>query len=165
MSTSMIESTLAARALEPRAGERVWIAGDTMWFKATAAETGGAYTLIEVLASPGGGPPPHIHAHEEESFFVLEGEFEITIGERLVHATPGTFALVPRGTVHRFRCVGERPGRILLLFTPGGLERFFREAGTAATHDGPAPAIDAAEISRTEAAAARYGLRVVHWSS
>lgn len=81
-----------------------------------------------------------------------------------MRAEPGAFALVPRGTVHRFRCSGDRPGRLLILFTPGGIEGFFREAGRPAAGDGPAPPIDAAEIARTEAAAPRYGLRVVNWS-
>jgi quercetin dioxygenase-like cupin family protein len=159
-----MESALTARTLEPGTGERLWIAGDTMWFKATAADTGGAFTLIEVLAAPGGGPPPHVHDNEEETFYVLDGVFDILIGDRFVRAERGAFALVPRGTVHRFRCSGDRPGRLLILFTPGGIEGFFRQAGRAAATDGPAPPIDAAEIARTEAAALLYGLRVVDWS-
>jgi quercetin dioxygenase-like cupin family protein len=164
MSTERHEPTaMFPHALEPGAGERIWIAGDTIWLKATSAETGGAYTLLEVIAAPGGGPPPHFHENEEETFYVLEGKFELLIGERLVRAEAGAFALVPRGTVHRFRCVDDRPGRILIVFTPGGLEGFFREAGTPATGDGPAPPVDAAEIARTDIAGARYGLRVVDW--
>ena len=166
MNTELITSPLtAARTLEPRAGERLWIAGDTISLKATAADTGGAFTLIEVLAAPEGGPPPHIHIGEDETFYVLDGVFEILIGDRLVHAECGTFAFVPRGTVHRFRCIGDRLGRLLVLFTPGGIEGFFRAAGSPATGDRPAPPIDAAEIARTEAAAPRYGVRVVQWSA
>jgi hypothetical protein len=63
--------------------------------------------------------------------------------------------------VHRFANVGETSGRILILFTPGGLEGFFRAAGTPATGDGPAPPLDAAEIARTGAAASDHGLRIV----
>lgn len=164
MGTELVESPALARTVEPRHGERLWIAGDTMWLKATAAETAGAYTLIEVMAAPGGGPPPHIHENEDESFYVLEGTFELLIGDRMLRAEPGTYALVPRGTVHRFRNCGEHTGRLLILFTPGGLEGFFRAAGTPATEDAPAPPIDAAEIARTEVAGARYGLRVVDWT-
>jgi quercetin dioxygenase-like cupin family protein len=165
MNTPLMESAMEARTLEPGTGERIWIASDTLSFKATADETGGAYTLIEVLAAPGGGPPPHIHDKEEETFYVLDGAFEILIGERVVRARQGAFALIPRGTVHRFRCIGDRPGRMLVLFTPGGIEGFFREAGRAAAVESPAPPVDAAEIARTEAAAPRYGLRVVDWSA
>ena len=159
-----LATTVLPRLLEPGTGERLWIAGDTVSIIATAADTGGAYTLLEVLARPGGGPPPHIHAHEDEAFVVLDGSFELLIGERVVRAEPGAFASVPRGTVHRFECVGDGPGRLLILFTPGGIEGFFREAGQPATSDAPAPPVDAAEIARTEVAGRRYGLRVIDWT-
>jgi quercetin dioxygenase-like cupin family protein len=141
-------------------GERIWIVGDTLTFKATAETTAGTLTAIECEAAPGGGPPPHIHENEDESFYVLDGEFEILLGDELVPAGPGDFAFVPRGTLHRFANVGADVGRILILFTPGGLEQFFRAAGTSATSDAPAPLVDAAEIARTDAAAARHGLRI-----
>ena len=155
----------AARSLEPGAGERIWITGDTVCLKATAAETGGAYTMLEVLSAPGNGPPPHVHENEDETFLVLDGEFELFIDRRLVRLAAGAYALVPRRTAHRWRCVGERPGRMLIVFTPGGIEGFFREAGRPATGQEPAPPVDADEIARTEAAGARYGLRVVAWAT
>lgn len=165
MTTELKEAAVVPRALAADGGERYWIAGDTLTLKATAADTGGAYTLIEVLARPGEGPPPHIHQNEDETFYVLDGRFDILLGEQIIDARPGTFVLVPRGTVHRFRCVAERPSRLLVMFTPGGLEGFFREAGIRAAGDGPAPAVDADEIARTEAAAARFGLQVVDWAA
>jgi quercetin dioxygenase-like cupin family protein len=152
------------REVPPAGGERLWIAGDTVWIKATAADTGGAYTLLEIAAAPGGGPPPHVHANEDETFYVLEGTFDIHIGDRTVHARPGTYAFVPRGTVHRFQCCRDGRGRLLVVFTPGGLEGFFREAGTPAASEGPPPPVDAAEIERTARAGARFGLRVVEWN-
>ena len=97
------------------AGERIWIVGDTLTFKATANTTGGALTAIECEAAPGGGPPPHIHDNEDEAFYVLEGEFEILLGDELVQAGPGDFAFVPRGTVHRFANIGDARGRSVLL--------------------------------------------------
>jgi quercetin dioxygenase-like cupin family protein len=156
-----INGTLtAAHASLAGNGERIWIVGDTLTFKATADTTGGALTLIECEAAPGGGPPPHVHEREDESFYVLDGEFEILLGDELLQAGPGDFAFVPRGTLHRFANVGDTAGRILILFTPGGLETFFRAAGTPATDDGPAPPLDAAEIARTAAAAPQHGLRL-----
>jgi quercetin dioxygenase-like cupin family protein len=142
-------------------GERLWIVGDTMSVKASAASTGGSLSLFEVDAAPGGGPPPHLHTHEDEAFYVLDGEFEILVGDRLHTGGPGTFAFVPRGTVHRFACTGQTPGRILVMFTPGGIDGFFREAGRPAIDDGPAPPLDDSEIARTELAAPRYGLQLV----
>jgi quercetin dioxygenase-like cupin family protein len=163
MSTTTQPPDTRARTVGPGGGERIWIAGDTVWITAGAAETGGAYTMLEIEAAPGGGPPPHVHDHEDETFYVLDGEFELLIGDRLVHAPAGAFALVPRGTVHRFRCAGDRPGRLLVIFTPGGLDGFFREAGAPAVGDGAPPPVDEAEIARTAAAGERYGLHVVAW--
>ena len=77
--------------------------------------------------------------------------------------TDGNYAFVPRGTVHRCRSAGPGVSRMLIAFTPGGLEDFFREAGTPAAGDGPPPPVDEAEIARTGVAAARHGLRVVTW--
>jgi quercetin dioxygenase-like cupin family protein len=154
------ETLITAYASPSGTGERIWIVGDTLTFKATAETTGGALTAIDCEAAPGGGPPPHIHENEDESFYVLDGTFEILLGDELVLARPGDYAFVPRGTVHRFANVGEDVGRILILFTPGGLEQFFRAAGIPATSDGAAPPVDAAEIVRTDAAAARHGLRI-----
>ena len=161
--TSPVSAT-AGFVLPPSDGEKIWIVGDTLWLKATSAETGGAYTVIENISLPGSGPPPHLHENHDESMYVIDGEFEILLDVKKIRATPGAFAFVPRGTVHRFRCIGDRPGKILIVFTPGGMEGFFREAGLPATNNGPAPPVDAAEIARTTIAGKRYGLRVINWS-
>ena len=145
----------------PGEGERIWIVGDTMTFKATGETTGGKLLLFENLTTPGGGPPPHIHTREDEFFFVLDGTFEIRVGEELHVLGSGGYAYVPRGTVHNFRNVAETASRILVGFTPAGIEGFFRESGRPATDDGPAPPVDEDEIARTMAAAERYGVEAV----
>lgn len=142
-------------------GERLWIVGDTMTLKATGDRTGGQLLMLENLTAPGGGPPPHIHTREDEFFYVLEGTFEIRIGEGVYPVGPGGFAYVPRGTLHNFRNTADTPGRILIGFTPSGMEGFFREAGRPAIDDVPAPPVDDDEIARSIAAAQRYGLAAV----
>ncbi len=142
-------------------GERIWIVGDTMTLKATGESTGGKLVLLENLTAPGGGPPPHVHSREDEFFFVLDGTFEIRIGDEVHAVGPGGFAYVRRGTVHNFRNTAETPSRILIGFTPAGMEGFFRESGQPATDDGPAPPLDEEEIARTMAAAPKYGVEAV----
>ena len=142
-------------------GERIWIVGDTTTLKATRQSTDGRLLLVENLTTPGGGPPPHLHTREDEFFYVLDGTFEIRIGDEQHALGAGGFAFVPRGTVHNFRNTGEQPARILVGFTPAGMEGFFRESGRPATDDGPAPPLDDDEIARTIAAAETYGLRSV----
>ena len=82
-------------------GERIWIVGDTMTFKATAASTGGSLMLLENLAAPGGGPPLHVHTREDEFWYVLDGTFEIRMGDEVHAVGPGGFAFVERGDVAR----------------------------------------------------------------
>jgi quercetin dioxygenase-like cupin family protein len=142
-------------------GERLWIVGDTMTLKATSESTAGTLVFLENLTAPGGGPPPHIHTREDEFFYVLDGSFEVRIGGDVHKVGPGGFAFVPRGTVHNFRNTAETPSRILVGFTPSGMDGFFRESGRPATDDGPAPPLDDDEIARTIAAGSRYGLELV----
>ena len=148
-------------AAAPGEGERIWIVGDTMALKATGESTGGNLVLLENLTAPGGGPPPHLHRNEDEFFYVLDGTFEIRIGDDVHALGAGGFAFVPRGTVHSFRNTAETPSRILVGFTPGGLEGFFRAAGRRAVDDGPAPPFDDDELARTMVAAERHGLELV----
>src|SRR5687768_18129283 len=153
--------TSKGHAIAEGEGERIWIVADTMTLKATGESTGGSLVLLENLTVPGGGPPPHVHTREDEFFYVLDGTFEIRIGDEVHTVGPGGFAYVPRGTVHNFRNTAETPSRILVGFTPGGMEGFFRESGRPATDDGLAPPVDEDEIARTMAAALKYGVEAV----
>ncbi|CAA9475729.1 MAG: hypothetical protein AVDCRST_MAG69-424 [uncultured Solirubrobacteraceae bacterium] len=160
--TTTITPTYISRphSVAPGDGERIWIVGDTMTLKATSESTRGSLVLLENLTSPGGGPPPHIHDTEDEFWFVLDGKFEVRLGGEVHSLGPGGFAFAPAGTVHSFRNVAATPSRVLVGFTPGRIDGFFRESGRPATDDGPAPPMDADELARTMAAAPRYGLRL-----
>ena len=154
-------TTTKGYSLAAGEGERIWIVGDTMTLKATGESTAGGLVVLENLTAPGGGPPPHIHARENEFWYVLDGTFEIRIGDEVHALGPGGFAYAPPGTVHNFRNTAEVPSRILVGFGPGGMEGFFRESGLPATDDGPAPPVDQDEIARTVAAAPEYGVEAV----
>ena len=133
--------------------------GDLYRFLVTGAETGGAYFAMEAIVPPGGGPPPHIHRREDETFYVVEGECSILLGEESVTAGVGDFVNVPRGTVHRFHNQGTEAMRMIVTFTPAGIETFFEETleprldPTAAIPDN----LDAV-AARFDAAAPRYGI-------
>jgi mannose-6-phosphate isomerase-like protein (cupin superfamily) len=161
MNTTTTTTTTNGYAVAAGEGERIWIVGDTMTLKSTGESTGGSLALVENLTAPVGGPPPHLHTREDEFFYVLDGTFEIRIGDEVHALGAGGHAYVPRGTVHNFRNTAETPSRILVGFTPGGIEGFFHESGRPATDDGPAPPLDGDEIARTTAAAPRYGLENV----
>ena len=160
MTTISTHTTNEGHSLPGGEGERIWIVGDTMTLKATEETTGGSLVLLENLTAPGGGPLPHVHTREDEFWYVIDGTFEIRIGEQVHALGPGGFAYAPRGTVHSFRNTADTPSRVLVGFTPAGMGGFFRESGQPATDDGPAPPFDDAELARTIAAAPKYGMRL-----
>jgi mannose-6-phosphate isomerase-like protein (cupin superfamily) len=90
-----------------------------------AEHTGGLFSLLELLTPPGAAPPPHVHEDSDETFHVLEGEYEIVLGDQVHEAGPGTTVYGPRGLRHGFRNVGEGPARMLCVATPGGIESMF----------------------------------------
>jgi quercetin dioxygenase-like cupin family protein len=107
-------------------GETFWGSGDVYTFLVTGEETGGAYAAVEALVEPGGGPPSHVHRDEDETFYVLEGHCTFVLGEQTITAGPGDFVNVPRGTAHCFRNGSSELVRLILTFTPAGIESFFR---------------------------------------
>ena len=142
-------------------GRSIWIVGDTYTFKAVSEDTGGAYTLFEASIPPQSGPPPHIHHWEDEAYYILEGEFEILDNDHMITASAGSFVHIPKGTLHRFKNVGETTATMLILFTPAGMEGFFFEVGLPAREGGSAPPLGPEEIARTLAVAPKYGMEVL----
>ena len=133
--------------------------GDLYRFLVTGAETDGAYFAMEAIVPPGGGPPPHIHRHEDETFYVVEGECQILLGEEWITAGVGDFVDVPRGAVHCFQNRGTEAMRMIVTFTPAGIERFFEETlQRALDPTAPIPDNVDAVAARYAAAAPRYGI-------
>ena len=114
------------RVLEPGAGDSLpHQLGGSVTFKVCGAETNGAFFAFETEVAAGEGPPLHVHANEEEILYVLDGDARVRVGDDIQTAPTGAFVFVPRGVPHCFQAVGERPARILIVFTPSGMERFF----------------------------------------
>ena len=145
--------------VQPGGGRSVWLVGDLIEVRLTSEDTGGAYSIVEETTPPGGGPPPHSHRDEDEALYVLEGELEFLLGEETVPAGAGTCVHAPRGVLHTWRNVGASPSRVLAVVTPGGLERFFLEAGEPAA-DASSPPPGPPDIEKVMAAAARYGVDI-----
>ncbi len=111
-----------------RTGRSYWGPDARYTWLVTGDESGGAYCAMHVTVPPGGGPPPHRHRREDATFYVLEGTPTFHLeGERVV-AIPGDFVNVPKGTPHSFRNASLEPVRMVLTFTPAGIERLLERA-------------------------------------
>ncbi len=110
-------------------GKPVNILGIPMLIRIHGRDTGGVLGVVESHDVPGGGPPLHIHHREDETFQILEGDYEFMVGGQTVLARPGTTLFAPRGIPHTYRYVGKTPGKLMCVITPSGFEGFFEEIG------------------------------------
>jgi quercetin dioxygenase-like cupin family protein len=85
---------------------------------------GNTVVLVET-SPPGGGPPPHMHTREDETFCVLEGSYEFFENGTWRPILVGLPVFGRRNAVHGFRNAGTTVGRILVVASPSGLEKFF----------------------------------------
>ncbi|GLZ78582.1 hypothetical protein Afil01_33890 [Actinorhabdospora filicis] len=139
-------------------GTPIWLSGDVYSLKLGAADSGGTATFLEASVPPGGGPPSHVHADADEAFYLLAGDLDIyAAGEQYAAAT-GDFVFIPKGTAHRFHNAGTHTVKLLLFFTPAGVDRFFLEAGRPAVPGVPVPTAAEEDPVRIAEIGARYGL-------
>jgi mannose-6-phosphate isomerase-like protein (cupin superfamily) len=125
-----------------------WLPGERVAIRIPSTRTQGRYTVLEVEAMQQSGPPLHIHHNEDEHFIVLEGTVRIVCGDRSADVTPGTGLTVPRGSPHAWANLSGSPVRMLAVFSPGGIEGFFRE-------------LAAVDKSGIESVATAYGCSMV----
>jgi quercetin dioxygenase-like cupin family protein len=166
----MTQETSQAPALEPVAvssGE-----GDARWWfqglavvKATAADTGGQMTILEITEPPNSEGPLHVHHSEDEGFWILEGGATFEVGEQTIEASAGDYVFGPRDIPHRFT-TGPDGCRMLFIFTPGGFEELLRatsrpaESRTPPPADPGAPPSDA-DMQRMQAAIQAHGCELL----
>lgn len=139
----------------------LFVASDLVEILVSAAQSGGTLSLVDVLVQPGGGPPMHVHAKEDETFHVTAGEVTFWRDGVMLTARAGETVFGPRGVPHRFENRSTAPARMLVAMTPGGFCGYFREVGIPAVPGAAPPALDAALIARLLAPAERYGLAFV----
>ena len=132
--------------------------GYTLVTKATDEETRGAYAFQEMTVAPGfPWVPSHIHRNEDEAMYGLDGECTVRVGERTRTLGPGTFVLMPRGIVHTFSNPGTVPTRVIVISSPGAVERYFEEAAELSN----ASPSGQPDMEKLVALAGRYGIEFV----
>ncbi|MDF3313168.1 cupin domain-containing protein [Rhodococcus sp. T2V] len=117
--------------LGPGEGPATWFRRSLITMKARKRDTDGQFALAEWYAPRGLCAPGHSHPNEAEFFTILDGELDVTCGDTVYHATPGSYVYIPKATVHDI-VVTTAKARFTVLITPAGFEHWFEELGTAA---------------------------------
>jgi quercetin dioxygenase-like cupin family protein len=143
---------------KPGEGDAIWMINSLYEVKASTAETDGELTAMLMTVPPGMGPPPHVH-DGGESVYVLEGQTRYHIGGEVFEGGPGTFFYIPAGVEENFEPAGNEPIRLLVIYTPGGMDRFFAEAGEPAQkRELPTPSEP--DLDRIMKVAEKHGLKM-----
>ncbi len=143
----------------PEESELRWMGETSTYFLATGEQTDGAFALVDEQAKRGMRVPLHKHPDDMESFYVVEGEVTLFIGEEPgVRAGAGSFAHVPGGTVHGFRVESET-ARYLILTTPRHAQ--FYRAITLPSREGGLPPLESIDGSQIKQAGQEYGIEFV----
>jgi quercetin dioxygenase-like cupin family protein len=158
----MTEGTSPTKALEPvmvreDEGEARWWFGALAVIKATAADTGGQMTIVEITEAPGVEAPLHVHHREDEGFWILEGDVTFQVGDTTVEAAAGDYVFGPRDIPHRYT-VGDTGCRMLFILTPGGFEDLVvAMSEPAGSRTLPPPTEEEPDMERIAAIAKEYG--------
>jgi quercetin dioxygenase-like cupin family protein len=139
----------------PGQGRVIRAFGDEVIMHLEGEDTGGALSLWTNITPPGGRPPPHYHLKEDECFQVQEGRLSFLVDGHWQEVGPGGVVFAPRGSVHTFKNVGDKPSRMTISTSPAGFETFFsRCAEEFAKPAGP-------DMERIVAISAEHGIHYV----
>jgi len=153
--------TLQTAAVKHGEGEPRWWFGQLAQIKATAADTGGRLSIIEVTCPPGFEAPLHVHHREDEAFWILEGELTLQVGKDTIEASAGDYAFGPREIPHRYT-VGDKGCRMLFICTPGGFEGLVMEmSDPAASRTLPPPSEQPPDMDWVRSVARTHGCELL----
>ena len=110
----------------PGEGETIEAFGDSLRVILTSEDTANQIAMGEDTTPPGSGPPLHVHTGDDEIFIIQSGCYEFQVDGESVEVGPGTVIYGPHEVPHTFRVVGNEPGRMFIIVSPGGFDHFFR---------------------------------------
>jgi quercetin dioxygenase-like cupin family protein len=129
--------------------------------KATAAETGGQFTIVEVTCPPDYQGVRHIHHNEDEGFWVLQGLLNLEVDGNHTEMNSGDYAFGPRNVPHGFSA-GPEGCRVLFILTPGGFENLvIATSQPAGTRTVPPPSDEMPDFARMQAIVGEFGAEIL----
>jgi quercetin dioxygenase-like cupin family protein len=149
-----------AKSLAAGEGDARWFIHNLATVKLTGAETGGAFSLVEMVAAQGDMPPLHVHHTDDETFLLLDGTVTMFVGDSVETVEAGSVVLAPRGVPHVYR-VDSPAARWLVISSPPAFPEFVLEASVPAEADtlpdGP-PSFTPEQLGEI---ASRYGIEIL----
>ena len=125
----MSRRSISLNSLRDRNGQSGWLQtrpGEHCLIRVPAADTNGAYSLVEIVSEPGDGTPLHVHQNEDEHLLVLEGTGRFAIGDKIFDAPAGTMVTLPKNIPHAWGNRSSSWLRIAGIAYPGGVEEVLR---------------------------------------
>ncbi len=151
-----MSATMVAR--NPGEGQAFWMLGGLFEVLLSSDESDGAATIMRMTFPTGMGPPPHTHPGTE-TVYVLEGALSYHIGDEVLDAKAGSLFHIPADTLEWFEPTSE--AKVLITYSPGGIEKFFAEAGEPAERrEVPPPPTSPPDVERLVEIGARYGIKI-----
>jgi quercetin dioxygenase-like cupin family protein len=156
------ESLKLVHAHMGEVGRSWWGPGDMYTFLVTGEESGGLMFALDCLVGVGGGPPPHRHLNEDELFTITEGTVRFSANGETRSLSAGESIFVPRGVAHAYTNDGAIAARMIAVYTPAGMEGWFREVYPPVTDPSETPpSVTQEMLDRMAAAGPRFGVEWV----
>jgi quercetin dioxygenase-like cupin family protein len=128
LSAAGLRAETEPRVVGPGEAESLEFPGHLTQVLSSHHDTAAGTSVLELTLPPRTfGAPPHVHSHEDEHFYVLEGQVDFLDRGEVVRAGAGSLAVLPRGHLHGFWNDSDEPARLLLIISPGGFSDFFDE--------------------------------------
>jgi len=161
MARSRDVKVLDAVAVATGKGEARWWFGMLAEIKATSADTGGQFTIVEVTCPPDYQGVRHIHHKEDEGFWVLQGLLDLEVDGNHTKMGTGDYAFGPRNVPHGFSA-GPEGCRVLFILTPGGFEDLvIASSEPAGARTVPPPSGEMPDFARMQAIVGKFGAEIL----
>ncbi|GAA3766800.1 cupin domain-containing protein [Terriglobus aquaticus] len=137
------------------------LAGVVMKQQLSGGDTNGAFSLFENRSSGQSKTPIHVHADDDETLFIIEGEMKAIIAGEEQTIKAGESIFLPRGIPHQLMNTSGYPSRYMLLCTPSGFEGFLSEGGHLKEPDEVVGPPTPEDIERLKKAAPKFGITLL----
>ncbi len=138
------------------------LAGVVMKRLVSGQETSGLFCLFENRSDGQTKTPIHVHANDDETVYVIEGQLTAVVDGEARTLSPGESLFLKRGIPHQLMNPGNQPVRYILIGTPSLFEQFLAEGGHELRKGEVVAPPTPADIERLKAAAPRFGITLLH---